>query len=121
MDPRHRQRIKTTQNLFALTFNRKKNLPFPHDQLTEEINNQMAKIDQLIQNFAPKFTLEKIAKIDLSILRLAIYELVINPKQPKKVIINEAVELAKELGGDKSFAFINGVLGQIVKQTKYGK
>jgi len=49
----------------------------------------------------------------LSILRLAVFELLIDKKEPTKVVINEAVEIAKELGNERSFAFINAVLGSI--------
>ena len=57
---------------------------------------------------------DQIAKADLAILRLAIYELMIERQEPPKVIINEAVDLAKEMGSDRSFAFVNAVLGAIV-------
>jgi len=60
---------------------------------------------------------DKLNKIDLAILRLAIYELE-RKKTPPKVIIDEAVELAKEFGGENSPSFINGVLGTIYKEAK---
>ncbi|MDH7476543.1 MAG: transcription antitermination factor NusB [Microgenomates group bacterium] len=117
MDPRHRQRIITLENLFAYSFKKDiRYLPYPKDKLTDQILKNLQKIDFLISKNAQKFPLEKIAKTDLAILRLAIYELVIEAKTPYKVIINEAVELGKEFGGEKSYAFINGVLGKITNK-----
>ena len=72
-------------------------------------------VDQTIEKIAPEFPVEKINKVDLAILRLAIYELIVEKKAPPNVIIDEAVELAKEFGGDKSPAFINGALGKVVQ------
>ncbi len=116
MDPRHLKRIKVTQNLFAASFpNVADNLPFEHEKTTKEILDNQEKIDALITQYAPKFPLDRIAKVDLAVLRLAIYELIVSPTEPAKVIINEAVELAKEFGGDRSYAFINAVLGTIFK------
>lgn len=115
MDSRHKKRTELVQNLFAYTFSlRKDNLPYP-SVMMENIINHLPEIDKTISTHAVKFPIDKIAKMDLSILRLAVYELIIQPGQPKKVIINEAIELAKELGGDKSYSFINGVLGTLVK------
>ena len=88
------------------------NLPYKHDELTQDIILHIADIDTRIGVFATKFTIDKMAKVDLAILRLAVYEL-IHAKEPIKVVINEAVELAKEFGGDKSYTLINGVLGKI--------
>lgn len=74
-------------------------------------------ISKLISdNLAEKWTIERISKIDLVILKLAIYELK-NTDIPFKVVINEAVELAKTYGDDNSKMFVNGVLASIVKQN----
>jgi len=72
-------------------------------------------IDARIHAAAPEWPVDKIAKIDLAILRLAIYELTVEKKEPPKVIIDEAIELAKEYGNDASSKFVNGVLGTILK------
>ncbi len=77
------------------------------------------KIDGLIAPAAPDWPIEQIAKIDRGILRLAIYELMINRDVPPKVAINEAVELAKAFGGDNSSRFVNGVLGTIYRQSEF--
>jgi len=109
MDIRHQERIRIVQELFAFFFNKKTKL----SEKTKKILENQDKINLLIEKNAPKFPLEKIAKIDLAILTLAVFELILEKKQPPKVIINEAVEIAKEFGGDKSYAFINAVLGKI--------
>jgi len=72
-------------------------------------------IDQIISTHSRGWKLNRLAKIDLTLLRLAIYELKFTDT-PESVVINEAVELAKIYGTDKSGAFINGVLASIVKE-----
>lgn len=109
IDPRHLKRIKIVQELYSLFFNKEALLS---KKTSEIIKNQLL-IDEKIALYAPKYPLNKIAKVDLSILRLAVFELIIEKKEPPKVIINEAIELAKELAGEKSPAFINAVLGKI--------
>lgn len=82
----------------------------------------LSKIDTIIAKSAPVFPVDKIAKVDLAILRLAVYELLFEKKNPPKVIIDEAVELAKEFGNDTSSSFINGVLGTVLeKEALYGR
>jgi transcription termination factor NusB len=112
-DPRHKKRQLAIQELFSLTF---------HNQSvsegTSEIVKYKEKIDEQIQKAAPNFPVEKINRIDLSVLRLATYEILVRAKEPQNVIIDEAVELAKEYGQDTSPAFINGVLGKIVTYAK---
>jgi len=109
IDPRHLLRLKIIQELYSQDFTEQ---PFLLPK-TKSILNSLNSLNSQITKHAPKFPLEKIAKIDLAILRLAIFELTIEKKEPAKVIINEAVELAKELGSEKSFAFVNAVLGKI--------
>ena len=112
--PRHQKRITIVQELFSVSFKKGENyLP-----KTKQILKLLNKIDPLITSSAPEFPLDKIAKVDLAILRLAIYELTIEKKEPPKVIIDEAVELAKTYGGDGSPPFVNGVLGTILQNAK---
>ena len=75
------------------------------------------KLDEMIVPAAPEWPIDQIAKIDKAILRMSLYELLIKRDVPPKVAINEAVELAKEFGGDNSSKFINGVLGTIFRQS----
>lgn len=70
-------------------------------------------IDATIAAAAREWPIEKISRVDLAILRLAIYELQFVNEAPAKVIIDEAVELAKSFGNDNSPKFINGVLGNV--------
>ncbi len=110
LDPRHKKRQKLVEDLFKLEFHKQRVLPE-----TKNIILKQRVIDKAIGKSAPEFPIEKINRADLAILRLAVYELLIEKKQPPKVIIDEAIELAKEYGGDTSPSFINGVLGNIVK------
>jgi transcription antitermination protein NusB len=108
-DPRHQKRVKLVQELFANDFKKQ-------GRYVTEIWSNLDKIDPEIVEAAPEWPLEKLNKIDLAILRLAVYELIIDKSVPYKVIIDEAVELAKEFGGSAAPDFINGVLGYIVKK-----
>jgi N utilization substance protein B len=71
------------------------------------------RIDQYIKNFAPAWPVGQIPIIDRNILRLAIFEILLDNNVPVKVAINEAVELAKMFGSDNSSKFVNGVLGSV--------
>jgi len=89
------------------------------DYIVAGVRANLDKIDNIIQESAPEWPLDKIAKVDLGILRIAIFEIVYGDKTPLKVAIDEAVELAKEFGNDTSHKFVNGVLGTVV--DKYCK
>ena len=80
----------------------------------KEILKNKKEIDELITQAAPEWDIDKINKVDLSVLRLATYELVFEHTQPAKVIIDEAIELAKEFGGESSPTFVNGALAKIL-------
>lgn len=115
-DPRHQHRINLMQDLFTWDFDNK--------QITPEIEPIIAhlkKIDQLIQESAPERPLAGINKIDLSILRLAVFEMIIKKDAPIKVVVDEAVEMGKEFGSNTSASFINGVLGKVIEQEHLGK
>lgn len=113
-DPRHINRIKVMQELFSWEFQPGKLINLE----SKEIVKDLEKIDKLIAKSAPDRPIEQINKIDLAILRLAVFELIIKKEAPPKVIVDEAVELGKEYGSDSSPAFINGALGQAIKTTK---
>ena len=82
-----------------------------------DIISHLHDIDELIKTNAPKWPIDKINQVDLAILRSAIWELRFQTKTPPKVVIDEAVELAKEFGTDTSSSFVNGCLGSIIKET----
>ena len=109
LDPRHTRRQKTLEELFKREFHTQ-----PTTEQAQKILDEQSLLDGHIQKAAIEFPIEKINKIDLAILRLAIYELLVEKKQPPRVIIDEAIELAKEYGGESSPSFINGVLGKII-------
>ena len=96
------------------------NIPNADLALSKDIINGIRKyndeIDQIIKEAAPEWPLDKISKVDLVILRIAIYELLYNKKIPSKVAIDEAIELAKEFGNDTSGKFVNGVLGNVAER-----
>jgi N utilization substance protein B len=86
----------------------------------EFINNAVAgvcehrnELNNEIETSAPEWPLDQISNVDKCTLQLAIYELLYQKDTPPKVVINEAVELAKQFGGDSSSKFVNGVLGTI--------
>jgi N utilization substance protein B len=76
----------------------------------------VAQIDHVIGRYAPDWPFDQIAAIDRNILRLAAWELVIQRETPVKVVINEAVELAKMFGSDSAPRFVNGVLGTLAER-----
>lgn len=112
LDPRHKNRQEVVQELFAQSFH------------SQPVNNGKAKtilemeptLDEYIVKMAPEYPIDKINKVDLAILRLAVYELTVEKETPPKVIIDEAIELAKEFGGETSPGFINGALGKLLKE-----
>lgn len=88
------------------------NASFARELVNGVIKNKQ-EIDEYIRRFAPAWPLEQLPVVDKSILRLAIYELLLDNRVPTKVAINEAVELAKIFGSESSAKFINGVLGAV--------
>jgi len=112
-DPRHLKRQHTVQELFKVQFHKQ-----AVSERAKDILNNQTSLDEKIQRAAPEFPIDKINRVDLSILRLAVYELTIEKTEPINVIIDEAVELGKEFGGETSPSFINGALGNIINHEK---
>jgi len=112
-DPRHLRRRKAVKSLFGWSFEEQE----IDDPLAKKVIKGAKRIDKIIQQNAPLWPIEQINRLDLAILRLAIFELEIEKKEPIKVIIDEAVELGKEFGGESSPAFINGVLGAVIENN----
>jgi len=88
------------------------NAAFTGELVSGVIQNK-EKIDQNIRSFATAWPIEQIPAVDRNILRLAIFEVLLDNKVPVKVAINEAVELAKTFGSESSPKFVNGVLGSV--------
>ncbi len=108
-DPRHQHRREIIKELFATSFS-----PQHIQEATKDVWNAREALDGEISKAAPAWPIERLNRIDLAILRLATYELE-KKNAPAKVVIDEAVELAKEFGAESSPSFINGVLGTIYK------
>lgn len=130
-DPRHEARRIALGTLFEGSF-LESDLDQAREHCQQEINHtffdqkllngiisgvaeNQETIDQIVAAAAPQWPLEQISRIDLTCLRMAIYELYFEKNVPPKVAIDEAIELAKEFGGDNSGKFVNGVLGTVVK------
>jgi N utilization substance protein B len=86
-------------------------------ELVAGVLTNKERIDNMIQAHAPAWPVAQLAAIDRNILRLAMFEILLNNKVPVKVAINEAVELAKTFGSENSPKFINGVLGTVSAQA----
>jgi len=86
------------------------------EDIKEIIKNNDSLVEQISNNLKSDWKLERISKVNISLLKLAIYEMLVK-KLPYKVVINEVVELAKKYGEDTSSSFINGVLATVVKEN----
>lgn len=111
-DPRHKRRKTIIKQLFANSYASQE----AHEDTVKIINLQ-EEINAMISKAAPAWPIDKINRIDLAILQLAVFELRYTDVPPK-VAIDEAIELAKEYGGESSPSFINGVLGNIMDQVQ---
>ena len=120
--------------LFQIEFNDEAEMPEHLKYYFESIENASAKnkddiqkkyegvishveeIDRLLNDASKGWKTARMNKVDLTILRLAVYEMKWDDNVPEGVAINEAVELAKKFGGSSSSSFVNGVLGKVAKQ-----
>ena len=140
---RHLGRIVALQTLYELDFRReagdtsidlglvlKRNISryestvddvFFIEQLVRGVTQRETELDEELRPLAPEWPLEQIARMDRAVLRIGLYELKYEDDVPPKVVINEAVELAKAFGGDNSSKFINGVLGTALKKIEAAK
>lgn len=84
-------------------------------QKVSSTRSRLPEIDKMIDEKASGWSLNRIGKVELTILRLALYEMLYDDTIPDSVAINEAVEIAKKFGGDDSSSFINGVLSKFAK------
>lgn len=86
--------------------------------LVHGVSKSSVDLDKKLQSVAAKWPIDQIARMDRIVLRIGLYELDNDSDVPPKVVINEAVELAKSFGGENSSKFINGVLGTLLKQNE---
>ena len=87
--------------------------------LVKETLSRVAEIDELIAQSAHNWRVERMAVIDRLVLRLAICELIAHPQTPAKVVINEAIELARTFSGEEAVPFVNGVLDGVNKRLRH--
>jgi transcription antitermination protein NusB len=90
------------------------------EELVKGVAAHEAELDDILRPLASQWPIEQIARMDRVVLRIGIYELKYGKDVPPKVVINEAVELAKAFGGDNSSKFVNGVLGTALKELNGG-
>jgi len=89
------------------------------EALVKGVDQKQSDLDEILQPAAPQWPIAQIARMDRIVLRIGLYELLYETTTvPPKVVINEAVELAKAFGGDNSSKFINGVLGTVLRQKE---
>ena len=131
---RHKLREQVFKLLFRIEFNdsvemeEQKELFFTTSDVetTEEesryieekyqaVVDKLDKIDELISSNAKGWSIDRMSKVDLTILRLGVYEMIFDDTIPEDVALNEAIELAKEFGQDQSYSFINEVLAKLHK------
>jgi transcription antitermination protein NusB len=86
------------------------------ERLVRGVHAKAKELDALLQPIAPEWPIDQIARMDRVVLRMGLYELLHEPDVPPKVVINEAVELAKAFGSENSSKFVNGVLGTALRQ-----
>lgn len=89
-------------------------------RMAEGVKAHTDEIDERLKPFLRGWTLERLTRVDLAILRLAVYELTLG-ENPAGVVINEAVELANQYSTDKAGAFVNGVLGNLARSLEDGR
>lgn len=80
------------------------------------VQNDKGIIDGMIEKYSKGWNIGRIAKVELAIMRLALYEMIEREDVPRVVAINEAIELAKKFGGENSSGFVNGILGNVINE-----
>lgn len=83
------------------------------EELVSGVADHLETIDAAIEKFSTNWALDRMARVDLSLLRVAVFELLFRPETPTSVIINEAIEIGKRFGTKDTPAFVNGVLDKI--------
>ena len=91
------------------------NLAFAND-VYNGVEDHIPELDELVAEYSKDWTIDRIGRVDLSVLRVAMYEIMYREDVPVAAAINEAVELAKRFGGERSYSFVNGILGSFAKE-----
>lgn len=134
---RREQRECIFQLLFRVEFNRQEDMPEQESLYMDDIREEQAvrekdeayilgkysrivgelpKIDTMLDQVSRGWKTSRMGKVELTVLRLAVYEMKFDEDIPEKVAINEAVELARKFGGDDAPAFVNGVLAKLAEK-----
>ena len=90
-------------------------------ELVEGVWRTSAELDEVIARFARNWRLERVGRVELTLLRLAVYEMLYRPDVPPKVAMNEALELDRQFGEEKSRSFVNGILDAVAKALDKGE
>lgn len=115
-DPRHQRRQQLVQAVFAAGFEHSFDVGRADQQMRSQLSklvDTLPQIDTLIKQAAPERPIDQMNRSDIAVLRVILWEH-LTKKTPVKVLINEAIELAKEYGGENSPSFINGALGKLL-------
>ncbi|TXK83427.1 transcription antitermination factor NusB [Paenibacillus sp. N3.4] len=86
-------------------------------ELVEGTYSNKVRIDELLEEYLKGWQMDRLSRIDREVLRLAAYEMLYRDDVPPKVVVNEAIDLAKHYGTDESGKFVNGVLGKMIKEV----
>lgn len=90
-------------------------------QMVQGVHREQTELDRIISRYLKSgWSIDRISVMERAILRFAVYELLFQQEAPPKVIINEAIELAKQFGDPHSRRFINGILGKLLRETENG-
>ncbi|WP_028575583.1 transcription antitermination factor NusB [Desulfonatronovibrio hydrogenovorans] len=119
----------SAESSLAATFNRFKESPAQDEEtqgsfawsLVRGVWDNLDELNRIIASYSRNWKIQRIARIELTIMRLAVYEMIYCPDIPLKVAINEAIELAKAFGDDNSRNFVNGILDAVAKDVRNGK
>lgn len=134
---RHEQREQLFKLLFRVEFNTPDEMPeqvklfFQDDEIEytekvmesiqkkyESINEKLPEIDKLLNEKADGWSTERMGKVELTVLRIAVYEMIFDEDIPETVAINEAIEIAKQYGQSASGGFVNAVLAKFVNKQE---
>lgn len=109
--------MRAIRNYYSLFDNEPKVDQYLH-KLVEGVVSRQEELNEVIRRHSTNWRLERMAVVDKNILRIAAYELFFEPEVPRKVAINEAIEIAKRYGSEDSPAFVNGVLDRIALEAR---
>lgn len=114
----HGEHTPEEQEAFWTVHNAKNSVRTYAESLIQGVVAHTAEIDALIEPVLENFRMQRLAVVDLNVLRMAVYELVYVPEVPAPVVINEAIEIAKVLGAGESGAFVNCILHKIALKVR---